>query len=140
MSAGFLSLYFKISFRSSLYPWHRGAHFLHMMIIVRAVGTGGHTMGQACPKCKETPSHMLAILIFLVLMYPYVSLGVPLVPKSHDTLVKPFKNKEGQKNFQVHGFRFLFLSFCVPGNFCCPFYFVTTLELFRFTRCIFLHF
>ena len=36
-----MSLYFKISFHSSLYPWHRGAHFLHMMIIIRAVETVG---------------------------------------------------------------------------------------------------
>ena len=30
-------------------------------------------------------------LNFLVLMYPHGSLGVPLVPKSHDTLVAIFR-------------------------------------------------
>ena len=65
------------------------------------------TMGQGCPKCKETPSHMLAILIFLVLMYPYVSLGVPLVPKSHDTLVEIFRVTRYMERNKVHFSQFL---------------------------------
>ena len=50
-------------------------------------------MGQDCPKCKETPSHSEChrFGFFFVLMYPYGSLGVPLVPKRHDTLVELFR-------------------------------------------------
>ena len=51
------------------------------------------TMGQDRPKCKETRSHseILLTLNFLVVMYPYWSLGVPLVPKSQDILIKLFR-------------------------------------------------
>ena len=52
-----------------------------------------HTMGQDRSKCKETLSHSEwhRFWIFGFFMYPYGSLEVPLVPKSHNTLVELFK-------------------------------------------------
>ena len=44
---------------------------------------------------------------FLVLMYPYVSLGVPLVPKSHDTLVELFRFTRYVERNKVHFAPFL---------------------------------
>ena len=60
-----------------------------------------HTMGQDCPKCKETPL-VLSILIFLVWMYPYGSFGVPLIPKSHDTLAELFRFTGYMERNKVH--------------------------------------
>ena len=66
-----------------------------------------HTMGQDWPKCKETPSQILSILKFLVLMYPYGSLWVPLVSKSHDTLVELFRFARYVERNKVHFAPFL---------------------------------
>ena len=51
------------------------------------------------------------------------------------TILKPFQNKKGQKNFQVRSFLCLFSAAsckkdtekCAPGKFFTPSYFVTTL-------------
>ena len=43
---------------------------------------------------------------FLVLMYPYGSLGVPLVPKSHDTLVELFRFTRYWERHKVHLLQF----------------------------------
>jgi hypothetical protein len=83
------------------------------------------TMGQDHPKCKETLSHSeyYRFRFFLVLMYRYGSLGVPLVPKNHDTLEELFRfpryveRINGQMHhIQVWGF-FTFLAilaYCAP--------------------------
>ena len=66
-------------------------------------------MGQDRQKCKETPlsEWMSSILDFLVLMYLYGSLGVPLVPKSHDTLLELFKFTRYVEGTKVHFAPFL---------------------------------
>ena len=68
-----------------------------------------HTMGQDCPKCKETPLtvNVIDFDFFFVLMYPYGSFGVPLVPKSHDTLVEFFRFTRYVESNKVHFAPFL---------------------------------
>jgi hypothetical protein len=82
-----------------------------------------HTMGQDCPKCKETPSHSECywFYLFFVLMYPYGSLGVHLVPKRN------YSDSQDMFFLHVHplfvivypleGLRFLYI-FDDPGLLC----------------------
>ena len=50
---------------------------------------------------------LTVILNFLVLMNPFESLGIPLVPKSHDTLLELFRFTRYVKRNKVHFAPFL---------------------------------
>ena len=58
-------------------------------------------------KNVKKPQGMLSILNFLVLMYPYGSVGVLLVPKSHNTFVELFRFTRYVERNKVHFAQFL---------------------------------
>jgi hypothetical protein len=86
------------------------------------------TMGQDPLKCKETFSKLMSLI--LVLMYPYGSLEVPLVPKSQNTLeLFKFTRYRGSPDSTV---------FAPPGNGTIGENLTNQAETFRFSNSLFL--
>ena len=65
-------------------------------------GGGGALWAGIAQNVKKPPLTVKVILNFLVLMYPYGSLGVPLFPKSHDTLVELLRFTKYVERNKVH--------------------------------------
>ena len=70
---------------------------------------GGALWARIAQNVKKPPLNVNAIDFdfFFVLMYPYGSLGVPLVPKSHDVLVELFRFTRYVERNKVHFAPFL---------------------------------
>ena len=75
-----------------------------------AVGAEGAQFGPGLRENVKKPPLTVNVInfdFFLVLMYPYGSFGVPLVPRSHDILVELFRFTRHVERNKVHFAPFL---------------------------------